>query len=138
MTCCFLEAEHGSLAGARVLLLGVSYRGDVGDTRFSPVELFYECLRDAGADVRAHDPYVGHWPETELAVEQNLARALAEPADVVVISAGHSLYRRPETMDALLAGEGRLVYDTIGVLSAERIVALRQRHQVKVLGRGDL
>ncbi|UEX77456.1 hypothetical protein [Sediminicurvatus halobius] len=57
---------------------------------------------------------------------------------MVVISAGHSLYRRPETMDLLLAGEGRLVYDTIGLFSAERIVALRERHQVEVLGRGDL
>lgn len=134
----FLRQNYGDLHGAEVLLLGVSYRGDVGDTRFSPVELFFKCLTEAGARVRAHDPYVGRWPETGQPVERDLGRALAPDADIVAISAGHSQYQRSETIEALLAMAPCCIYDTIGLLSAEQIVQLRARHTVKVLGRGDL
>jgi aspartate/tyrosine/aromatic aminotransferase len=48
------------------------------------------------------------------------------------------MYAREETIDQLMERNGLFVYDTIGVLSAEQIVRLRQRHTVKVLGRGDL
>ncbi|BBE10975.1 hypothetical protein HH1059_03830 [Halorhodospira halochloris] len=33
-------------------------------------------------------------------------------------------------------GLGQDAYDTIGVLSTEQIVQLRERHKVKVLGKG--
>ena len=36
------------MKGLRILLLGVTYRGDVGDTRYSPVEWFHELLIQAG------------------------------------------------------------------------------------------
>ncbi|MGB1110851.1 MAG: nucleotide sugar dehydrogenase, partial [Gammaproteobacteria bacterium] len=36
------------LHGKRVLMLGVSYRQDVGDTRYSPSEILYRALVDAG------------------------------------------------------------------------------------------
>ena len=134
----FLREQHGSLNGARVLLLGVSYRGEVGDTRFSPVDLFYGCLQADGARLTLHDPYVPYWPEKEREVHQDLQTALADQPQVVVISTGHQLYKRPETIEALMALEGLFIYDTIGVLSAEQIVRLRERHTVKVLGRGDL
>lgn len=134
----FLRQQHGALNGVRVLLLGVSYRGEVGDTRFSPVDLFYDCLHADGAQLTLHDPYVPYWPEKERDVHEALDAALAEQPQVVAISTGHQRYRQPETVDALMALEGLFIYDTIGVLSAEQIVRLRERHTVKVLGRGDL
>ena len=134
----FLRQEFGDLAGARVALFGVSYRGEVGDTRSTPVELFYDCLANAGASIVAHDPYVTHWAEKDLTVSQELDSVLAEAPDVVVLSTGHRMYRDDATMDQLMARHGLFVYDTIGLLSAEQIVRLRQRHTVKVLGRGDL
>lgn len=48
-----LRALYGPLAGVNVLLLGVSYRGEVGDTRFSPVDLFHDCLLSGGCCVDA-------------------------------------------------------------------------------------
>ena len=134
----FLREQYGTLNGARVLLLGVSYRGEVGDTRFSPVDLFHDCLQADGARLTLHDPYVPYWPEKEREVHQDIQAALAEHPQVLAISTGHQLYKRPETIDALMALEGLFIYDTIGVLSAEQIVQLRERHTVKVLGRGDL
>jgi len=51
------------IAAADILLMGASYREDVGDTRYSGSELIVRKLTEMGADVRIHDPYVKHWFE---------------------------------------------------------------------------
>jgi UDP-N-acetyl-D-glucosamine dehydrogenase len=53
------------IAAADVLILGVSYREDVGDTRYSGSEIIVRRLVEMGARVKAHDPYVEHWAEIE-------------------------------------------------------------------------
>ncbi len=60
-----LRNMHKPLAAADVLVLGASYREDVGDTRYSGSELIVRKLTEMGASVRAHDPYVEHWWEFE-------------------------------------------------------------------------
>ena len=47
--------------GKNICLLGVSYRGDVSDTRSSPVDLFYQHCIDSKCNVFLHDPYVSFW-----------------------------------------------------------------------------
>jgi UDP-N-acetyl-D-glucosamine dehydrogenase len=61
--------NHGrqrSLSGAKVLVLGVAYKSDIGDTRESPAIKLIELLRAAGSEVSYHDPYVAELPESEL------------------------------------------------------------------------
>jgi UDP-N-acetyl-D-glucosamine dehydrogenase len=53
--------NHGkqrSLKGSKVLVLGVAYKNDIGDTRESPALKLMELLRKAGSDVSYHDPHV--------------------------------------------------------------------------------
>jgi UDP-N-acetyl-D-glucosamine dehydrogenase len=53
--------NHGSqksLKGSKVLVLGVAYKSDIGDTRESPALKLMELLRTAGAEVSYHDPHV--------------------------------------------------------------------------------
>ncbi len=47
--------------GARVLLLGVTYKKDIADQRESPARPIARKLRARGADVAYHDPYVPSW-----------------------------------------------------------------------------
>jgi UDP-N-acetyl-D-glucosamine dehydrogenase len=57
--------NHGarkSVAGARILVLGVAYKPDIGDWRETPADKLIHLLRTAGADVSYHDPHV---PEFE-------------------------------------------------------------------------
>jgi UDP-N-acetyl-D-glucosamine dehydrogenase len=81
--------NHGrelSLKGSKVLILGVSYKPNVRDTRESPALKLIELLRNAGAEVAYHDPFV-----PELA-EQGLSSVALDPAehDCVVIVTAHS------------------------------------------------
>jgi UDP-N-acetyl-D-glucosamine dehydrogenase len=58
--------NHGaqrSLSGSKVLVLGVSYKADVDDTRESPALKLIDLLRTAGADVSYHDPEVRELPK---------------------------------------------------------------------------
>jgi UDP-N-acetyl-D-glucosamine dehydrogenase len=58
--------NHGaqrSLSGSKVLVLGVSYKADVPDTRESPALKLIELLRTAGAEVAYHDPHVAELPK---------------------------------------------------------------------------
>ncbi len=86
------QAWGGDLRGCRILLLGVSYRQEVADTRNSPSETFAHAARVEGALLVAHDPLVRDWPETGLAVTQ----ALPSPAevDVVLWAVPHAAYRQ--------------------------------------------
>jgi nucleotide sugar dehydrogenase len=134
----YLSKAYGPVKGKRVLLLGVSYRGDVGDTRSTPVELFYDCLAEAGAKVSVHDPYVGYWQEKDMRVEGDLSRAFSFDPEIVVISAGHRIYTDDSTIAMLLERGRMVIFDTIGALSAKQIGVLGSKHIIKVLGRGDL
>ena len=81
--------NHGkerALKGANVLVLGVSYKADIGDVRESPALKIIELLRNAGSNVSYHDPHVSELPE------YGLASVALEPSryDCVAIVTAHS------------------------------------------------
>ena len=73
--------------GASVLILGVSYKAGVGDTRESPALQILRQLRELGAEVSYHDPHVAELPELQLSSAE-LPAAL-ESADVAAIVTAH-------------------------------------------------
>jgi UDP-N-acetyl-D-glucosamine dehydrogenase len=107
-----LAEELGSdLAQARVLILGVTYRGDVKETAFSGAFAVARELARHGAAPLASDPL---YDEADL-------RALGfepwdgEPIDAAVVQADHSAYDRLTPDD--LPG-ARVIVDGRGVLDA--------------------
>jgi UDP-N-acetyl-D-mannosaminuronate dehydrogenase len=74
----FLQKHYpNTLKGKKAALLGVSYRSDVGDTRYTPVEVFYNCLQGEGIEIILHDPYVKLWEEKKLLVEPDMEAVLS-------------------------------------------------------------
>ena len=53
-----LNAESTAVRGARILLVGVSYKKDIGDAIESPAIEIVQILRSRGAVVSYHDPFV--------------------------------------------------------------------------------
>jgi UDP-N-acetyl-D-glucosamine dehydrogenase len=99
--------------GARVAVLGVSYKPGVGDVRESPALKIIELLRHLGADVRYHDPHVGELSEFELA-NVALDELLAD-ADLALIVTAH-----PGIDHEAFARRARLVVDLRGVTRSSR------------------
>jgi nucleotide sugar dehydrogenase len=98
-----LEEVHGDLAGAKVAVLGASYRGGVKETALSGVFPVVEALRERGAHVRVHDPM---YTDKELAAFGWEPYHLGEPVDVVIIQADHAEYRTAR-LNAALVLDGR-------------------------------
>ncbi|GGV74710.1 MULTISPECIES: nucleotide sugar dehydrogenase [Streptomyces] len=86
--------EHGKSArGARVLLLGVTYKPDLADLQGTPAEEIAERLTGLGASVSYHDPYVPTWSIGDRPVPRAdaLYEAVAE-ADLTILLQHHRTY----------------------------------------------
>ncbi|MGA2757451.1 MAG: nucleotide sugar dehydrogenase [Solirubrobacteraceae bacterium] len=97
-----------AVRGARIALLGVSYKPGVGDVRESPALKIIELLLKLGAHVVYHDPYVPSLERFELR-STPLEQAL-EGADLVLIVTAH-----PGIDYDALAVDGTCVFDLRGV-----------------------
>jgi len=70
--------------GSKILILGVSYKAGVGDTRESPALKIAALLSELGGEVSYHDPHVADLPELGLSsVELDEALAIADLAAIV-------------------------------------------------------
>ena len=58
----------GSVKGKSIVVVGVSYKANVADTRETPAASIIDLLRQAGATVTWHDPLVGSWRGEESSV----------------------------------------------------------------------
>jgi UDP-N-acetyl-D-glucosamine dehydrogenase len=81
-----LNSQAKPLRGSKLLIVGVSYKEDLGDMRESPALKMVELMRQEGADVSYHDPFVPELPELGL---RSVALD-AEGADCIVIVTAHS------------------------------------------------
>jgi UDP-N-acetyl-D-glucosamine dehydrogenase len=88
-----LNDRERSVRGARVLVIGVSYKANVGDTRDSPALEIVETLQRKGAIVDYHDPYVPRLAVRGAALDSvDLAQADLGAWDIVVILTAHDGY----------------------------------------------
>jgi len=158
-----LRLMHKPIAAAEVLILGASYREDVGDTRYSGSEIVVRKLTEMGAEIRVHDPYVDHWWELEnqdaypghghskkaffrnqeklkeIRVQKDMNRSLAN-ADAVVFAVRHEPYVELDPKKVVKAiGKPAAIIDAFGILSDEKIKEyLDLGCAVKAMGRGHI
>ncbi len=86
-----LNLSRKPVNGSRVLLLGVSYKADVDDTRESPALDILELLRGMGAEVMYHDPHVATLQLDGSRYESvPLTSEVLDSADAVVITTDHT------------------------------------------------
>jgi nucleotide sugar dehydrogenase len=84
-----LEGAFGDLKGAKVVVLGASYRGGVKETAFSGVFPAVEALKARGAEVSVHDPL---YTDEELQGLGFTPYTLGTPVDAAVLQADHAEY----------------------------------------------
>ncbi|MEU8879805.1 nucleotide sugar dehydrogenase [Streptomyces hydrogenans] len=107
--------EHGKSArGARILLLGITYKPDLADREGSPAEEIAGRLMDLGAAVSFHDPHVPDWRVRDLPVPRadSLYEAAAH-ADLTLLLQHHRVYDLQG-----LAVKAQLLLDTRGATPA--------------------
>ena len=123
---CVERIEHAlndvskPVRGSKILILGVSYKGGVGDIRESPALKIIKLLQGLGADVVYHDPHV---PElSDLGLSSVELDDGMEGADLACIVTAH-----PTVDHERVIAEAPLVLDFRGVTrgkSAPNVVRL--------------
>ena len=105
--------ERGKpVKGCRILVLGVAYKPDIDDIRESPALDVIHLLKEKGARVSYHDPYVPSFNHDGWSM-QSVTDLMAEvrAADAVVIVTNHKKYDYPAILEAAV-----LVVDTRNAL----------------------
>jgi UDP-N-acetyl-D-glucosamine dehydrogenase len=151
------------IAAAEILLLGASYREDVGDTRYSGSEVIVRKLTEMGAELRVHDPYLTHWWEFEqqdtypspghslkrffrnqeklsnMRVEADLKKAF-KGADAVIFAVRHKQYMELDPDKVVnMVGNSCAIIDCFGILDDVKIRRYFELGcEVKGLGRGHI
>ena len=151
------------VAASQITILGVSYREDVGDTRYSGCEIIVRKLTEMGAEVKAHDPYVKHWWELEkqdtypavgtswkrfFRNQEGLKEFRMTPkledalrgSDAVIFAVRHKPYLSLEPDQVVeMAGGALAVVDCFGILDDRKIERYFELGcEVKGLGRGHI
>lgn len=124
--------EFSSIKGKSIIIMGVSYREDIGDTRFSPSEVLYKELISQGGNVMFHDPYIHCWSEIPTALFSDEIGDF----DIVVFATRHKMYLSFSNDELFeITKNASLVVDANNILSDEKISFLQSR-KIKVVGVG--
>ncbi|MEW5936515.1 MAG: nucleotide sugar dehydrogenase [Candidatus Thermoplasmatota archaeon] len=108
--------EGKRLKGARIALLGATYKGDVGDTRESPSMVLLRQLAERGCAVTVHDPLAEEFP---LRLERDVLRAV-NGCDALIIVTDHTEYKKLGTrLDEIRKSmRGRMIFDARNLLTS--------------------
>ena len=86
-----LNDQAIAVRGAKILVVGVAYKKNVSDVRESPALDIIRLLRQQGAEVRYHDPYVPQVSEDgETQSSVDLTSKAVAWADCMVLATDHS------------------------------------------------
>jgi len=131
--------KHHDKEATSIGLLGVAYGPGIGDTRFSPVEDFYNRLSAHFDNIKCQDPYVPFWTELNLEIETSLEGFLANSFDILIVTTGHRDYLDNDTIYELIGRSSKemIIIDTVGLLDLHKLPAhFSQNKNFYVLGVG--
>ena len=112
------EYFKNNLNGKRLLIMGITYREDIGDTRFSPSETFARAAIKQGAEIEAYDPLVNNWPEVK---DVKLFNELPDTDnyDAILFSVAHKHFSKIK-LQSWIKNKKTLIFDTNNVLSKDQ------------------
>jgi UDP-N-acetyl-D-glucosamine dehydrogenase len=118
-----LNERKKCIRESKILVMGVSYKSDIDDTRESPAYDVIRLLHQRGARVFWYDPYVESLHEhADLAVRTDYTAETVSDMDCAIIITGHS-----QVDYSVLVERCPLIFDSRNVLkgySGENIVRL--------------
>lgn len=124
-----LERARKRMEGARVALLGWAFVANSDDARNTPSEVYCDIMREEGAEIIVHDPYIkDEWIEKDL-------RKVIHNADVIAIFTGHSEYRSLDPDSLPVNRPLPVIIDGRNIVDPDRFINAGWVY--KGIGRGD-
>lgn len=121
-----LNRHKKAINGAKVLLLGVSYKQDIADYRESPAIRVMKELKKVGADVEYYDPWVPEFTNMYGVSAKGLpelTKEVVSAADIIIVTAAH------HNVDyEMVQKYARAIFDTKNVMKD-----IKHRENIEVL-----
>lgn len=120
-----LNRYKKAINGAKVLILGVSYKQDIEDYRESPAIRVIEELKEVGADVQYYDPWVPEYHKDGDIVQglEKISSEIVKEFDLVMITTAHT------NVDyEMVQKNAKVIFDTKNVMKN-----LKDRENIEVL-----
>ena len=86
----------------------------------------FNLIKNEEATTFVHDPFVSYWEEENLIVESDLQKLLDLNPDIIIISSGHSQYKKNDTIQSIKKLNPLFIFDTIGLLNEKQIFTLKK------------
>ncbi len=109
-----VERAVGALAGHHVAALGLAFKPDVDDLRESPATEIIHELQNAGAHVKAYEPFKPDADLPGVTAIPTLEGALSE-SDVLLFLVGHTNFKQLDPVKVAALTPARIVVDTVSV-----------------------
>ncbi|RKJ02764.1 nucleotide sugar dehydrogenase [bacterium D16-54] len=121
-----LNRQKKAINGAKVLMLGVSYKNDIDDCRESPAIRVMKELKKVGAEVEYYDPWVPEFKnmygQSAKSIEKLLPDVISS-FDLIMVTAAH------HNVDyEMVQKNAKMIFDTKNVMSE-----IMDRENIEVL-----
>jgi UDP-N-acetyl-D-mannosaminuronate dehydrogenase len=124
--------DFANLAKSTITILGLAFRGDVSDTRYSPTySIIKELQRFGVKEIRVHDPLVSTDPslsnQSNVVLTSDLKKAVRN-SNLIILATDHQQYKK---LDKTFFGNIP-VYDGRGILDRN----LSDKLKILTIGQG--
>ena len=116
-----MRALEGSISGKKILICGVAYRQNVGDTRFSPSEYYARKCISNDAVVDYFDPHVIFWEEMQM--ESQTLPLDFSSYHLVLFAVKHNEFLNLDYED-LKINQSLTIIDTANILDKKKIKSI--------------
>ena len=107
------------IKGSKVLLMGLTYKENVADTRKSPAGDIVDLLKEFDADVYGYDPYLS---EEEIESFDVKATSTVKGFDCLIITVAHDPFKDMEISEMIVETEGKpVIVDVRGMLDRDEV-----------------
>ena len=104
---------------SKILILGVAYKKDIGDTRESPAIHIIESLLDKSVEVSFYDPFVNELIVNNKSISKELVIENISDYDIVIIHTPHTSFNKIDFENIK-----PLIFDTTGSFSISNVERL--------------
>lgn len=128
------EYFDGELNKKNILLMGATYKEDVGDTRSSPSEFFAREILAMKAKLTVCDPLIDYWEEMEMPIENKILDISI--FDVVVFAVPHKEFQKIDLSQWNFIKD-TLIFDANNILTKKQLIDIKKNKiNYMSIGRG--
>ncbi|MFJ7407792.1 MULTISPECIES: nucleotide sugar dehydrogenase [unclassified Lysinibacillus] len=107
--------NENKIAGGKVAVLGLAFKGNVDDMRESPSTIVIDELQNLGLEVISYDPHI---KENKHATQTQSLEEATKDADIIVVLTDHNEFKAYDAADITV--KTKIVFDTKNCLNREK------------------